>query len=169
MTSAEDVCCKQLPDISDEFKYRSKQGGPGSDCSYRSSLIWVQTVCHKDFLNISADEKKQTTFVAIGAFRVNAILVLLQMSRVHWCSGAQYIVNYREIRTCDERCCDGFGKNVTFYLNRFNLLVFVITEQTFIRLKLIYIYSSQKHMYMFEGLRRIIPNSARRIFQLWYS
>ena len=36
----------------------------------RSSLIWVHTVCHVGFLNISADKKKQTTFVAIGALRV---------------------------------------------------------------------------------------------------
>ena len=46
------------------IKYRSKQRGPRTDCSYRSSLIWVHTVCHRGFLNISADEKKQTTFVA---------------------------------------------------------------------------------------------------------
>ena len=26
-------------------KYRSKQRGPRIDCSYRSSLIWVHTVC----------------------------------------------------------------------------------------------------------------------------
>ena len=38
-----------------------------------SSLIWVPTVCHRGFLNISADEK-ETTFVAIGAFRVNPYL-----------------------------------------------------------------------------------------------
>ena len=46
---------------------------------FRSSLIWVHTVCHRGFLNISADEKsrqfsrqeKQTIFVAIGALRVN--------------------------------------------------------------------------------------------------
>ena len=42
------------------------------------------------------------------------VFVFFQMSRVHWCSGAQYIVNYREIRTCDERSCDGFGKNENF-------------------------------------------------------
>ena len=45
--------------ITDEFKYRSKQGGPRSDCSYRSSLIWVHTDCHRGFLNISADEKSR--------------------------------------------------------------------------------------------------------------
>ena len=53
------------------IKYRSKQCGPRLDCSYRISLICVHTVCHREFLNISADETKQTTFVAIGAFRVN--------------------------------------------------------------------------------------------------
>ena len=37
--------------------YRSKQCGPRTECSYRSSLIWVHTVFHRGFLNISADEK----------------------------------------------------------------------------------------------------------------
>ena len=42
------------------IKYRSKQRGPRTDCSYyRSSLIWVHTVCHRGFLNISADEKSR--------------------------------------------------------------------------------------------------------------
>ena len=34
-----------------------KQCGPRSDCSYRCSLIWVHTVCHTGFLNISTDKK----------------------------------------------------------------------------------------------------------------
>ena len=38
----------------------------------RSSLVWVYTVCHRGFLNISADEEKQTTFVVIGALRDNS-------------------------------------------------------------------------------------------------
>ena len=38
----------------------------------RSSLIWVHTVCHGGFLNIQ-QMRKQTTFVAIGALRVNVI------------------------------------------------------------------------------------------------
>ena len=33
-----------------------KQCGPRTDCFYRSSLIWVHTVCHGGFLNISADD-----------------------------------------------------------------------------------------------------------------
>ena len=39
--------------------YRSKQRGPRTDCSYRSSLIWVHTVCHRRFFNISADENSR--------------------------------------------------------------------------------------------------------------
>ena len=41
------------------ISYRSKQRGPRTDCSNRSSLIWVHTVCHRCFLNISADEKSR--------------------------------------------------------------------------------------------------------------
>ena len=44
------------------IKYKSKQCGPRTDCSYRSSLIWVHTVCHRGFLNISADERKADDF-----------------------------------------------------------------------------------------------------------
>ena len=41
------------------------------------SLTWDHTVCHRGFLNISADKKnpKQTTFVAIGALRVNKLII----------------------------------------------------------------------------------------------
>ena len=53
------------------IKYRSKQCGPRTDCSYRSSLILVHTVCHRAFLNSFSRRGKQTTFVAIGALRVN--------------------------------------------------------------------------------------------------
>ena len=56
MSSAEVVCCKLLPSIR-RIKYRSKQRRPRTDCSYRSSLIWVHTVCHRGFLIISADKK----------------------------------------------------------------------------------------------------------------
>ena len=40
---------------------------------YRSSLIWVHTVCLRGFLNISVDEKSRRTFVAIGALRVKVV------------------------------------------------------------------------------------------------
>ena len=49
-----------------QTKYRSKQRGPRTDCSYRSSLIWVHTVCHRDFLNISADEKSRRLLLRLG-------------------------------------------------------------------------------------------------------
>ena len=39
------------------IKYRSKQRGPRTDCSYRSSLIWVYTVYHRGFLNIQQTRK----------------------------------------------------------------------------------------------------------------
>ena len=48
------------------IKYRSKQRGPRTDCSYRSSLIWVHTVCHRGFLNISADEKSRRLLLRLA-------------------------------------------------------------------------------------------------------
>ena len=44
----------------------SKHGGPRSDCSYRSSLICVHTVCHRAFLNISADEKSRRLLLRLA-------------------------------------------------------------------------------------------------------
>ena len=48
------VCLYPLLDIlanfSNLFLLTGKQCGPRSDCSYRSSLIWVHTVCRSDFL-----------------------------------------------------------------------------------------------------------------------
>ena len=49
-----------------QIKYRSKQRGPRTDCSYRSSLIWVHTVCHRGFLNISADEKSRRLLLRLA-------------------------------------------------------------------------------------------------------
>ena len=48
-----------------------KQYGPRSDCSLKSSLIWVHTVCHRGYLKHFSRREKQTTFVAIGPLRVN--------------------------------------------------------------------------------------------------
>ena len=68
MSSAEVVCCNLLPSINDELSIEANSMDPEQT---RSSLIWVHTVCHGGFLNISADEKKkQKTFVAIGTLRV---------------------------------------------------------------------------------------------------
>ena len=66
MSSAEVVRCKYLPNINDEFKYRSKQCGPRTDYSYRNSLIWVHTVCHRGFLHISADEKNRRLLMRLA-------------------------------------------------------------------------------------------------------
>ena len=35
--------------------------------------IWVHTVCHRGFLNISADEQRQRTFIATGALSVKVL------------------------------------------------------------------------------------------------
>ena len=48
------------------IKYRNKQRGPRTDCSYRNSLIWVHTVCHRGFLNISADEKSRRLLLRLA-------------------------------------------------------------------------------------------------------
>ena len=67
MSSAEVVCCKQLPSITDKLSIEANSVDTEQTAS---SLIWVHTVCHRGFLNVSADEK-QTAFVAIGALRGN--------------------------------------------------------------------------------------------------
>ena len=53
MSSAEVVCCKKLSNIADELGIEANSVDP----EQRSSLIWVHTVCHRGFLNISTDEK----------------------------------------------------------------------------------------------------------------
>ena len=58
MSSAEVVCCNQLPNITDELSIEAN--------SYRSSLIWVQTVCHIGFLNISADKKSRRLLLRLA-------------------------------------------------------------------------------------------------------
>ena len=68
-----------------QIKKRSKQHGPRTDCSYRSSLIWVQTVCHRGFLNISTD-MKSSRLVAVGASRVKDL----------WQSIFTLLVTYQE-------------------------------------------------------------------------
>ena len=70
MSSAEVVCCKQLPSITDELSIEAN-----SVDSYRSSLIRVHTVCRRGFLNISADEKSRR-LVGIGALRVKGPVLL---------------------------------------------------------------------------------------------
>ena len=68
MLSAEVVCCKKLPTITDELSIEANSVDPEQTAPIGAVLIWVHTACHRGFLYISADEK-QTTFVVIGEFR----------------------------------------------------------------------------------------------------
>ena len=53
MSSAEVACCKNLPNITEELSIEANSVDP----EQTAPLIWVHTVCHRGFLNISADEK----------------------------------------------------------------------------------------------------------------
>ena len=50
-----------------------------TDCSYWSSLIWVYTVCHRGFLNISADEKNRRLLLRLTHSRLILLCLLLQV------------------------------------------------------------------------------------------
>ena len=66
------LCCllNILAIFSNLFLHTGKQCGPRSDCSFRSSLIWVHTVCKNDFKN-HMQMTKEMTIVVIGSLRVN--------------------------------------------------------------------------------------------------
>ena len=49
MSSVYVVCCIFLQTFQTYFWHIGKQCGPRSDCSLRSSLIWVHTFCNNDF------------------------------------------------------------------------------------------------------------------------
>ena len=51
MSSAEVVCCKNLPNITDELSIEANSVDP------EQTAPIVHTVCHRGFLIISADEK----------------------------------------------------------------------------------------------------------------
>ena len=63
MSSAEVVCCKLLPFITDEL---SKEANSLNPQQTAPSLIWVHTVCHRGFLNISADEKSRQLLLQLA-------------------------------------------------------------------------------------------------------
>ena len=65
MSSAEVVCCKQLPSITDELSMEANSVDP-EQTAPRSSLIWVHTVIHWGFLNISADEKSRRLLLRLA-------------------------------------------------------------------------------------------------------
>ena len=75
ITSAFVVSCNFLLKLFNEVKYTDKQCGPRSDCSYRSSLILVFTVCWKGFYNISADDKSRWILLWL-ALRVNPFIIM---------------------------------------------------------------------------------------------
>ena len=69
-----------------------KQCGPRSDCSFRSSLIWVHTVClyakckFEKFARRCSRRHKQTTFSDadfLGALRVNMINLCSSVRNLH--------------------------------------------------------------------------------------
>ena len=64
------VCCNFLLTLFTKAKYRDKQCGPRSDCSYRSSLIGVYTVCWKGFLTFQ-QTTKAIEFCFDWRFKVN--------------------------------------------------------------------------------------------------
>ena len=68
------LCCllNILANFSNLSLHRGKQCGPRSDCSYRSSLIWVHTVSKKLLLN-HKQISRQMTIVVIGGLRVNKL------------------------------------------------------------------------------------------------
>ena len=68
------------------IKYRSKQRGPRTDCSYyRSSLIWVHTVCHRGFLNISAD-KKSRLLLRLTHFQSSVVVMVTYLIWRRYCA-----------------------------------------------------------------------------------
>ena len=72
MLFAEVVCCKKLPNITDKLSIEANSMDP-EQTAHRSSLIWVHTVCHSGLLKHFSRRAKQTTFVAVGALRVNIL------------------------------------------------------------------------------------------------
>ena len=61
-TSENVVCWSRLLDVNayvnDYFRHTDKQCGLRSDCSLRSSLIWVHTACNREVFNGLADDKE---------------------------------------------------------------------------------------------------------------
>ena len=72
MSSAQVVCCIFLLTLFDLYKYRGEQCGPRSDCSYRSSLIWVHIV-NKLLIHFSRWQKQTT-------LRVKFLTIILTLS-----------------------------------------------------------------------------------------
>ena len=63
MSSAEIVRCKKLPNITDELSIEANSVDPDQTAP---SLIRVHTVCHRGFLNISADENSRRLLLRLA-------------------------------------------------------------------------------------------------------
>ena len=75
MLSAEVVCYKYLPNNTDKLSIEANSMDPE-----QSSLIWVHTVCHRGFLNISADKKSRQPLLGLVNLRVKKYLELTKLS-----------------------------------------------------------------------------------------
>ena len=67
MLSAEVVCCKYLPSIADELSIQANSVDP-EQTAPRSSLISFYTVCHRGFLNISAEENSRRILLRLAHY-----------------------------------------------------------------------------------------------------
>ena len=65
MLSVEVVCCKVLPNITDELSIEANSVDP-EQTAPMSNPIWVHTVCHRGSLNISADEKSRQLLLLLA-------------------------------------------------------------------------------------------------------
>ena len=62
MSSVEVVCCKYIPSITDdELIIEANSVDPE-----QTAPIWVHTVCHRGFLNISTDEKSRLLLLRLA-------------------------------------------------------------------------------------------------------
>ena len=62
MLSTEGSCCMKMFTLRTNFSIQANSLDPKSDCSLRSSLIWVHTVCYRDSLKTSTDNTQQMTY-----------------------------------------------------------------------------------------------------------
>ena len=59
--SAQVVCCKQLPNITEELSLEANSVDP-EQTAPRSSLVWVHTVCHRGGLKTFQQTRKAENF-----------------------------------------------------------------------------------------------------------
>ena len=79
LKTARKPASENVANFSNLFLNTGKQCGPRSDCSFRSSLIWVPTVCRNDFQN-HKQMTKQMTMVVIGSLRVKVRRIVIKHS-----------------------------------------------------------------------------------------